>query len=632
MASAGLEWPSLGRNSFVRVTQAVVLAAAVCAAAVAQAGDAETLEEVLASASRIAPVDQRVVLLTEEDLEADALLLGVDALRSLPGFALSTSGGRGALAQARVRGAEANHLLVLLDGVALNDPASGSEFDFASLALAGIGQLEFLSGPQSAVWGSDALAGVLHLSTTPREARRSLSLGTGTQGAAKVGAEFAAVGERGYAALHVQHSASDGENAALEGDEADGFSNTTAQLSAARRFGGFELESSARWTRAWADYDPSPPPRYVPADGDRRGESRARLLKASVRFLGSPRFSPWLTLASVSTRRRDLSDGEWQSAVSARRDTATFASNVLLDRQRFNATVELKSERFEQAAPATIFGDPNQRQRTTAVGLAGEYQLDLPRLALAASVRRDFNDEFDDAFAYRVGVTSLGQPRWFGSVGRGVKNPTFVERFGYAPDAFVGNPQLQPETATGFEAGVEWRFDAGSLTLLAFDSALRGEIDGFFFDVERGAFTARNLAGRSRRRGAELVLAAATERSTIRASYAYVDAADGDGNRALRRPRHLADLAVRVRLASRLRAGFGVTHNGRSDDNDYSTFPANRATLPSFRIVRAHVDFDMTPRVGLRLAVDNMLDAAYSTVFGYASPGIAALASVRFEF
>ena len=591
------------------------------------------LEEVLASASRIAPVDQRVVLLDAEDLDANAFLLGVDALRGLPGFALATSGNRGALAQARVRGAEANHLLVLLDGVALNDPGSGSEFDFGALALAGIGKVEYLAGPQSAVWGSDALAGVLHLDTTPTESKRAFGVGAGSHGATQVGGDFALVGERGHAALHVQRTASDGTNASLEGDEADGFANTTAHLSLARHTSRWQFDGKARWTQSAAEYDPSPAPRFVPADGDRRADGQSRLLLGSARFLGSERLTPWFALSSVQTRRRHFAEGDWQSTVLGRRDTATLASNLTLGRQRFNATAELEAERFEQAAPATPFGNPNQRQRTFAFGIAGEYQLHLPRLGLTASVRRDFNDEFAHAFAYRVGITSLGQPRWFASVGRGVKNPTFVERFGYAPDAFVGNPDLQPETANGVEIGVAWRFDSGSLTLSTFDSALRRQIDGFFFDAERGAFTARNLRGKSERRGAELAFSANVDgcmgraRCVLRASYAYVHAENGEGMAELRRPRHLGELQLRIHLSERLRVAVGVTGTGHAYDNDYSTFPATRATLPGFRILRASVDFDASRKVRLRLAADNLLDAEYATVFGYASPGLAMLAT-----
>ena len=362
--------------------------------------------------------------------------------------------------------------------------------------------------------------------------------------------------------LHVQRTASDGTNASLEGDEADGFANTTAHLSLARRTSRWQFDGKARWMETAAEYDPSPAPRFVPADGDRRANGQSRLLLGSARFLGSERLTPWLALSSVETRRRHFAEGDWQSTVLGRRDTATLASNLTLGRQRFNATAELEAERFEQAAPATPFGDPNQRQRTLALGIAGEYQLHLPRLGLTTSIRRDFNDEFAHAFAYRVGITSLGQPRWFASVGRGVKNPTFVERFGYAPDAFVGNPDLRPETATGVEVGVEWRSRLGSLTLSAFDSALRRQIDGFFFDAERGAFTARNLRGKSERRGAELALSANVDacmgraRCVVRASYAYVHAENGEGMAELRRPRHLGETATahpRERASARRR-------------------------------------------------------------------------------
>ena len=619
-ASALLAWACLSTSAASR--------------AEAEDGEPGQLEEVLVSASRIAPVDQRVVVLDAEDIRANAFLLGVDALRPLPGFALAASGNRGALTQARVRGAEANHLLVLLDGVALNDPGSGSEFDFGALALAGVRQVEYLAGPQSAVWGSDALAGVLHLDTTPTESKRTFGVGAGTHGATQVGGDMALVGERHHAALNVQRTASDGTNASLEGDEADGFANTTAQLNLARHTSRWRLDAKARWTRAEADYDPSPAPRFQPVDGDRRTDGELRLLTGSARFVGSQRFTPWLALSSMQTRRRYFADGDLGSTVRGRRDTATLASNLLLERQRFNVAAELKSERFEQAAPATFFGNPNQRQRTSAFGIAGEYQLRLPRLGLTASARRDFNDEFDDAFAYRVGITSVGRLRWFASVGRGVKNPTFVERFGYAPDAFVGNPALQPETATGVEVGAEWRFASGSLSLSAFDSALRRQIDGFFFSPEQGAFTARNLRGKSERRGAELAFSATVEpclrraRCVVRASYAYVHAENGEGMTELRRPRHLADVALRIYLSERLRAGVGVTSSGDAYDNDYSTFPATRTTLPAYRIVRASVDFDASRAVSLRLALDNVLDADYANVFGYASPGLAALATV----
>ena len=107
----------------------------------------------------------------------------------------------------------------------------------------------------------------------------------------------------------------------------------------------------------------------------------------------------------------------------------------------------------------------------------------------------------------RLGATVGQSPRWFANVGRGVKNPTFTERFGFIPDTFIGDPDLEPETSNGFEVGVVLTHGATTASLVYFHTALHDEIDGFSFDVARGGFTARNIDGESRRKGAEATLA-----------------------------------------------------------------------------------------------------------------------------
>ena len=604
-----------------------VLGAAIgcVAAAIADERD-ERIEEIVVS-SRIGAVDQHVVVVDEETL--DAYFHGVDFLRSLPGLALSATGNRGSLTQARLRGAEANHLLVLIDGVAVNNPATGAEFDFGTLDVAGVRRAELLAGPQSAIWGSDALAGVLYLDSTPAADRRRLSIGVGSRDTLDADVEWARVGEGGFLALDVGRIDSSGINAALRGDEADGFDNTTAHFRARGELDNWVLSSSTRWTDATVDFDPSPAPAFVPVDGDRQAQHRLVLLQASARFVGFSRFEPQLTVATVRTDLNNFADGSIGSTFASRRDTATLTGNVLLDRQRFNTMLEVEAERFEQTGAVTPFGDPNQKQRIATVSLAGEYQVDFSALALALSARHDFNDAFADALAYRIGATTRTNPRWFASVGRGVKNPTFIERFGYTPDSFFGNPDLEPETSTGFETGLAWTWRGGSLALVAFDNALRREIDPFFFVPELGGFTARNFAGKSRRRGAEISLDAAWRRYRLRANLTHVDAADGDGNRELRRPRQMADLAVEVRFTPRLSGGFGLLSNGAVVDRDYSTFPAANVHLDGFRLLRAHLRIEPSPRWRLSLRADNLLNADSATVFGYRAPGRAALARLE---
>ena len=584
----------------------------------------ERIEEVVVSASRLGPVDQYVAVLDEEELA-----LGVhaaDVLRMLPGLALATSGNRGALTQGRLRGAEANHLLVLVDGVAVNNPAAGSEFDFGGLDFAAARRVELLAGPQSAVWGSDALAGVLYIDTIPRQSRSRATLGFGSANTRDVDAGWSAVGERGYGALDLGWVDSAGSNVALTGEERDGYANRTAHLRAGGSAGRWELSSSLRWNDARVDYDPSPPPLFVPADGDRTTRNRTALLKAEVRLKGLGRVEPVLTLASFDADLLNRADGAATNAYAGRRDRVALSANVLFDRQRINLALEAESERFEQRATTTPFGDPNQRQRTATASVIGEYQVDFSRLAMTASLRRDFNDTFEHAFAYRIGVTTLGNPRWFASTGRGVKNPTFTERFGYTPDTFIGNPELVPEVAAGVQAGLKWAWDGGSLVVLAFDNALRREIDGFAFDPERGGFTAQNRAGKSQRRGAELTLEATLGRLRVQTSYAFVDAANSAKEREVRRPRHMANLSLRTPVTPRWTVGMGLSHVGSSLDNDYSTFPARGVKLAGYRLVCFDAAFQASPTWRLSLLVDNVLDANSADLFGYRSPGRTALA------
>ena len=592
------------------------------------------LEQVIVSAGRLGPADHRVFVLEQEELALGSH--ATEVLRLLPGVAVSGAN-RGALTQLRVRGAEANHLLVLLDGLPINDRAAGAAFNFGLLDLAGVQRLEFQSSPLSAIWGADALAGVLYVDTRPAGNHRRLSFGYGTHATADVDLQLARQGGRGHAALAAGWAEGAGANASQAGDEADGYAHATGNLQLGTRVGAWQLAANAHWLDAEVEFDPSPPPRYVPEDGDRRTEDRQAVLQASARYLGHAHVTPWLTIASLRTNMGNFADRAVTNTWGGRRDLARGAANVLWGetgttgaaKHGLNLLVEWERERFAQTGTASPFGDPNQRQRMATGSVAGEYQLHLPQLSLSASLRREWNDAFANALAYRLGAATEGRLRFFASVGRSVANPTFTERFGYTPDTFVGNPHLRPETAQSLEAGLEWRQRNGSVAVAAFRSNLRLEIDGFAFDPAVGGFTARNLPGRSVRRGAELRFEAGQARWRLRGSYAYVDAEAGDGGRELRRPRHLANVSLRAELAPRWSVGVAVAHAGSSADRDFAAFPARPVTLDAFRTVRADASYEFRRGRRLRLIVDNALDADATTVYGYNAPGRSAL--LKFE-
>ena len=587
------------------------------------------IEEIVVTASRIGSVDQRVVVMGEDEVD-EAFFHAADALRALPGLALATNGHRGSLTQARVRGAESNHLLVLLDGIALNDPALGAEFNFGALDFTGIQRVEYLAGPQSAIWGSDALAGVLYLDTTPRRDASRLALGAGSHGTVDADLEFARVSGDRHVAVAVGRVVSDGTNPALTGDEDDGFANTTAHVNVGQSWKRWQATVAARLTDTNLDYDPTPAPRYLPTDGDRNSRGRSEAVHGTLRFRATDNIESWLTIASSRHRNRQYADGTFTDDTVGRREAAALATNFRFDTQRVNVTLELERERIQQTGAMSPFGNPNQRQRIRGKSIASEYQVEVGRFGFSASARADSSDAFDDVFAYRLGATIGANPRWFANAGRGVKNPTFTERFGFTPDTFIGNPDLTPETSLGFETGVVLTRGATTASIAYFDTTLHDEIDGFFFDVARGGFTARNIDGESHRRGAEATLDTRIGPVALRAAYAYV-ASTADDVRELRRPRHIGNVDARVAITSSVSASVGVAVSGAALDRDFSTWPAADVELDAYRLWRGKLDIDLSPRWKLILSAENLLGEDYATVYGYRSPGVTAMAKIVFD-
>ena len=145
--------------------------------AIAAESEADKIDQIIVSGARtpltINQIGNSSTVITRDQIERREARNVTDLLRSVPGFSISHSGVAGSQAQVRVRGAEANHILVLIDGVRANDPATGDEFRWEYLSTGNIERIEIVRGPQSSLWGSDAVAAVVHIITQSEEAGSS---------------------------------------------------------------------------------------------------------------------------------------------------------------------------------------------------------------------------------------------------------------------------------------------------------------------------------------------------------------------------------------------------------------------------------------------------------------------------
>ena len=612
--------------------KSMFLALLPCLPALASLGFAATADEIetlVVTAHRL-PVKDPVLPVAkfEPGLENS---LGADVLRRLPNLAISQSGSFGGITQVRLRGAEANHTLVLIDGIELNDPANGSEYNFTHLATFAASAIEFLPGAQSALWGSDALAGVIHLSTMPSRAVRSLSLEGGSFDSYRAGLQLADRSERTHYNLAAFASDTDGVNISRSGDERDGYAHLSWQAGGGWSSDGWRLDALLRQSRAESEYDPGSFIDFLPTDGGGLAEHDELLAGLAAAWEGQ-RWRHQLRLNQLSTDNPDRSASGQATATKGKRFKAAYSAGYRLGpAHEVLAFAEREVERFEQEGAATPFGDPNQKQKLNSASAGLEYMGRAgERLAWSASLRRDGNSDFDDVLTHRIALRyrAAGNVALWLNYGKGIKNPSFFERFGYTPDSFIGNPDLKPESNEHFSLGARASIGSASLRLTLFRDRLKNEINGFHFDPASGGFTAINQDGKSKRQGAELAADAWLGDVQLSAGWGYVDAKEADGSREIRRPRHSGQLsATYERGPWRLRAAAHLV--GRQQDFSFAAFPAQRVRLEGYQLLRAAAAFQITANLELSLRLENLLDDSYEDVLGYQTPGRAAYFGVR---
>ena len=597
-----------------------------------------------------------VTIITREDIERRQVRYLGDLLRDVPGFSISQAGGMGAQTQLRVRGAEANHMLVLVDGIRANDPASVDEFQFQYALTSSIERIEIIRGPQSSIWGSDAVAGVINIihrrNTEDTWAAGSVEAGSfdTVDATAEGGISRGAIRMQGS----VAHAETDGINIAREGDERDGSKNTTANLGIEWHVtDAWQVSASGRRVRAKTQFDDVD--FFVtglPTDTDRLTEADRRYLRGEVRY--HPVEGRWSGNASLNytdSDNQNFYDGAWNSSTAAQVLDARLRGSVLLgdvqddQEHRLAAGLDYIDTEFEQRGIATPWGDPNQDQGYDQSSLAAEYVGRVHgRFAWTISGRyNDFSD-FENIGTWQAAFSQQVNERFRvrGSYGTGFKAPTFTERFGFFADQFIGNPALKPERSSGWEFGLDsqWADRGMMLSAVYFDQTLEDEIDGFVFDPESFLFTAVNKDTDSRRQGVEVMFDwQLLDDLGFAANYTYTDASETGLDDVkldeLRRPRHMASLNAQYHFAQdRASMNLNISYTGKQLDVFFNpaTFISEHVELGSYTLVDLAGAWKLTDVLEITARVTNLTDEHYEELLGYSTRGRAFHAGLRGRF
>lgn len=577
-----------------------------------------------------------VTVISRQEIDRRNASYASELLQSVAGLNITTQGSPGSLTQVRIRGSEANQVLVLIDGIEVNDPAAGSEFNFAQLPAYNIERIEIVRGPQSALWGSDALAGVINITTVgaQKDSPVAFSGRHGSNNTSQGNLNFSISTDIVNFSVNGTITDSNGFNISSSGSERDGYRNSSFntktvfqpnnQISA-----GF----SAHYTNASNDFDPAP--FGVPLDGLGKNNNNQLYTRGYIKvnsFEGRWRHLFESSLLKTRNGSNDPLFGLSKTASTKEKHSlqTTMEFNTFkalaLD-QSLTMAFEREQERYNQQGATFPGFDPNQRQKITSIAKIVEYKAVLSdNWSLSAALRHDDNDEFRNHQTYKVGI-SYFQPwshtKIYATHATGVKNPTFTEIFGFAPNNFLGNPELESETSESFEIGFSQQLFNGKLTI---DSALfwenlQDEIQTIFLPTFES--TTVNSETRSEREGLELSLnARLTDDLTMHGSYTYLNASEPDqsGNirPEIRRPRHQWSNQINYNFPQyRADLNISIDYIGKRRDLDFSN--GTRITLDDYMLIDLNTRYRLNNRVDIYAKIHNLLDENYQDAFGFVS-------------
>lgn len=545
------------------------------------------------------------------------------ALGSAAGAPLFASGASGGASSLFLRGSNSNQTLFLIDGIRLNDPNTDYAVFLGGACVSACDSLEISHGPQSTLYGGEAMGGVVSLRAQRGSgaAGGRVALEAGAFGTRQ--ALLTAQGERGAGAWNVSlqggHTDNDRPNNAF-----DSF-NSVVRLD--HRFN--ERVSAGGTVRWFHGVYGSPGDRYT-NDPDNEEREDNVLATAFVDLKLAPAWTARAVLGGQDRRFVAESPrvGRATSFTVVKNRRGVFDAQTSYSgwaRQRLTTGVTAEANHTRN----TGFGDINRKQSLAAVFAQDEFS---PRddIFLTAGLRNDDFDTFGRATTGRATAAWLVAHRTLKlrtSYGTAFRSPSFLDLYGQSA-FYVGNPRLHAERARGWDAGVDWYAAGrrGTVSLTWFEMN--------FTDLIASTPNFRSVENiqRARTRGAELSvrwsLAAATE---FRGAYTYLEADNlTAGRRLLRRPRHRGHADVWHDFGRGFSAGAGVACTAQREDVDARTF--RTIDGEDFTVARIYGEFAVSPRLACKVRIENLLNERYEEVNGYPQPGAGVFAGLEWKF
>jgi vitamin B12 transporter len=618
----------------ILISTASVLALSIGATQAQQGGDREaatTLQAITVTANRtpteMSQTGSTVEQVSEEQIEEQSLPLVRDYLNRLPGVSFTANGGLGTSSNLYIRGLAGRYVKTLYNGIDVSD-VTGTQVQtqYQYLATGGVTGIEVLKGSQSTLYGSNAIAGVVDITTLGEiesGARHTVETEGGSFGTARGRYGFAAAKDGSKISGNISGVRTDGISALAGGSERDGYENVTLDLAAEHRINdAFSVFGSLFYIDAEAEFD------GFQAPNDVVSYERAEMMGARAGYnldLMDGRLKNTFSAQGFQSERDSVEGGNDSSYVGTRYKVDYQGSFEATDRILFQYGIDHERQHAETRAYGSGIDKSNH-----LTGLWAQTTLEpLDNLVLTAGLRHDQHSEFGGHATYR-GTASYRfdatGTRIHSSLGTGFRAPSLYELF----DPVNGNAGLEPETSESFDIGIEQSFIDGRLLagISYFRLSVDDRIDFVRFNPDdefdwSGRY--EQTRGRSRSQGIELSFSyAATDWLDLGGSYTYTKAKDPDGRRASHVPEHMVALSATAKPAEKW------TISG--DLKFVADVVDSAGKLDDYVLLNAKVAYQVNESTEIYLRGENLLDQDYQVVRGYNTPGLAAYAGIKASF
>ncbi len=603
------------------------------------------------------PLDQvpaSITVLDKATIDRAQDIGATELLLRTPGISMSRNGGYGTATSLRIRGAESEQTVVVIDGVKLNDPSStGGGYNFANLLIGDAQRIEVLRGPQSTLWGSQAIGGVVNIVTASPQAPIEGSFDIEGGSRDTVSARAALGGVSGPLSWRIggQSFTTEGISAiapAFGGGERDGYTNRNVAGRAELALGAnasIDLRGYYSTGRVEIDGFSGDAPDY--------SHNREFVGYAGLNFaLLDGRLRNRIAYNYTDTDRDSYSpELERPLSFEAAGKNRRFEYQGIFDlSDRISATfgVENERSRFKSRSPSGSLADPLPdfvRGKAEITSVYGQLTVrPLDGLTINGGVRHDDHNRYGGRTLFSAGgIWTLPSGTTLrASYGEGFKAPSLYQLF-----SEYGNVNLDPERAHGWEAGAQQAFFGDMLTIGAtyFERTTTGQIiyngcDVGITDplcVVPGTDTPRwgyylNVA-RAEAHGVEADAAFRLGGLTLDGNYSWTVAEDrsagtaNEGNWLPRRPRHLANASLSYDFAFGLTLGSAVRWAGKSYDN-----ASNATRLDDYTLVDLRAEYRLSDSLRLFARAENVFDEQYMTAYRYGTLGRSIYAGIRGRF